>query len=593
MPSLPELYSEQDAETKIIVPELVRLGYDESKRQTNGVVLKFRHSIDVHQGRQKKTIQADIIVFVHDAPVIVIDAKNPREYLTDNDREQVISYARLVGNIAPYAALCNGYTWRIFDTITKQEIRALPKLRELLGDLQGRRLSPAQRRGIVSQATRTLFAIDSARELSRLMKRCHDIIRNLKGFDPTKAFDELSKVLFAKMYEEREVEEGRRQQNRFTIATVREMRKQNVEIIQTLWNDTVRSDRYKEVFSDQDSEHPIDLPPEAIDKIVQILEDKSLGLTDLDVKGVAFEEFLSATYRGGGLGQFFTPREIVNFMVDLANSTIGEHVIDPCCGTGGFLIRSYDVLSEKIRNSEMSQQNKESNLRMLANEWLVGVDWESRAAQTCKMNMIIHGDGHAGVYHANALDLEEVERKVVERRRFHPGAPGIEPESFDVVLTNPPFGATDVLDEILKHYDLGKGRKSQKREVLLLERCIKLLKPGGRIVAVIPEGMFSNKNDYRLREFLTRECIIKAIIRLPQDAFAMSEGAACTSILYAFKKDPDEPSKNVQGKLFFARAEYIGFTPSGKPTPENDLLAIREHFRRLRRAIGMASSYER
>jgi len=130
MPSLPELYSEQDAETKIIVPELVRLGYDESKRQTNGVVLKFRHSIDVHQGRQKKTIQADIIVFVHDAPVIVIDAKNPREYLTDNDREQVISYARLVGNIVPYAALCNGYTWRIFDTITKQEIRALPRLRD-------------------------------------------------------------------------------------------------------------------------------------------------------------------------------------------------------------------------------------------------------------------------------------------------------------------------------------------------------------------------------------------------------------------------------------------------------------------------------
>ena len=300
MPTLPELYSEQDAETKVIVPELVRLGYDESKKETNGVVLKFQHSIDVHQGRQKKTIQADIIVFVHDAPVIVIDAKNPREYLTDNDREQVISYARLIGNIAPYASLCNGYTWRVFDTITKQEIRALPRLRDLVSDLQRRRLSRAQRQGIVSRRLRTLFAIDSARELSRLMKRCHDIIRNLKGYDPTKAFDELSKVLFAKMYEEREVEEGRRQHNRFTLASVRAMRSQNVEIIQTLWNDTVRSDRYKEVFSDQDGESEIELPPEAIDKIVEILEDKSLGLTDLDVKGVAFEEFLSATYRGGG-----------------------------------------------------------------------------------------------------------------------------------------------------------------------------------------------------------------------------------------------------------------------------------------------------
>ena len=111
--------------------------------------------------------------------------------------------------------------------ITKQEIRALPKLRDLLRDLQKRRLSRGQREGIVSQATRTLFAIDSARELSRLMKRCHDIIRNLKGYDPTKAFDELSKVLFAKMYEEREVEEGRRVQNRFTLASAQELRQQN------------------------------------------------------------------------------------------------------------------------------------------------------------------------------------------------------------------------------------------------------------------------------------------------------------------------------------------------------------------------------
>ena len=268
-------------------------------------------------------------------------------------------------------------------------------------------------------------------------------------------------------------------------------------------------------------------------------------------------------------------------MVDLANLTIGEHIIDPCCGTGGFLIRSYDVLSEKIRNSEMSQKAKETSLDTLANELLVGVDWEPRAARTCKMNMIIHGDGHAGVYHANALDLDEVERKVSERRRFHPRAPTIEPGSFNVVLTNPPFGAKDVLGTILTNYDLGRGRKSQKREVLLLERCVNMLRPGGRIVVVIPEGMLSNKKDDKLRSFLTKECVIKAIIRLPQDAFAMSEGAACTSILYAVKKDPDDPGAECTRGHLFARAEYIGFTPSGKPTPKNDLLTIREQFRRF------------
>jgi type I restriction enzyme M protein len=221
--------------------------------------------------------------------------------------------------------------------------------------LAARRLSQRQRENIVSQATRTLFAIESARDLSRLMRRCHDVIRNLKGYDPTKAFDELSKVLFAKMYEEREVADGRRKDNRFTLEAVKGMREQGVEIIQTLWNDTVKSDRYREVFSDQDAEMGIELPPEAIDKIVGLLENKSLGLTDLDVKGVAFEEFLSATYRGGGLGQYFTPREVVNFMVDLVEPSIGDRVIDPSCGSGGFLIRTYDVVRDKIQSADLSK----------------------------------------------------------------------------------------------------------------------------------------------------------------------------------------------------------------------------------------------
>ena len=212
----------------------------------------------------------------------------------------------------------------MYDAIRKQEIKDLPRIADLLSDLQDRRLTVGQQDALRSQANRTLLAIDSARDLSRLMRRCHDTIRNLKGYDPTKAFDELSKVLFAKMFEERELHEGRRDSNRFTLQSVRDMRKQGVEIIQQLWKDTVTSNRYREVFSDAATDQGIELPPEAVDKIVALLEDKSLVLTDMDVKGVAFEEFLSVTYRGGGLGQYFTPRAVVNFMVDLVDPAIGE-----------------------------------------------------------------------------------------------------------------------------------------------------------------------------------------------------------------------------------------------------------------------------
>ena len=578
--SVIELYSEQDAETKVIVPTLRNLGYDEQDSRRN-VVLRFRHPIAAQQGREKRTIFADIVVFVDDVPVIVLDAKNPRRYLTDNDREQVISYARLIGDIAPYAALSNGHTWQVFDTVSKRQIPALPPLDGLISDLQRRQLGDRQRTSLQTQATRTLFAIDSARDLSRIMRRCHDIIRNLQGYDPTKAFDELSKLLFAKMYEEREIADGVRTTNRFTLAKVRDMREHGVEIIQTLWSDTVNSDRYRGVFSDHDVAGGIELPPEAIDQIVSVLESKSLGLTGLDVKGVAFEEFLAATYRGGGLGQYFTPREVVNFMVDLVDPAIGERVIDPACGTGGFLIRVYDVVSEKIRSSDVAERLRKDQLEELARSCLVGTDWETRAARTCKMNMIIHGDGHAGVYQANSLDLSELQAKVARRRQTDPGAPDIEEGTFDIVLTNPPFGASDRANRILKSFELGQGRASQKRDVLILERCVQLLRPGGRLVAVIPEGILSNKRDRHIRDYLRSKCIIKAIVRLPQDAFKKSGGAACTSVIYAVKRKSDDEDMADQGDIFFARAEHIGTNPSGRPIEQNDLIAIREHYQRF------------
>jgi type I restriction-modification system DNA methylase subunit len=575
-----DLYSELDVQTKVVVPQLAAAGYRDA---THDIKISYQRPISAQQGREQRTIYADVVVEVGGQPVIVVDSKSPRQYLTDNDREQVISYARLLGNIAPYAVLCNGKVWRVYDSISKQELVRLPTYPELKNALQAQHLSENQRSSLVHQATRTLLAIDSARELSRLMHRCHDVIRNLKGYDPTKAFDELSKLLFSKMYEEREIEDGNRKENRFTTAVVQRERHNGVEIIQNLWRDTVKSKRYRDVFSDEAEKDEIQLPPEAIDKIVAILEDKSLGKTDLDVKGVAFEEFLSATYRGGGLGQYFTPREVVNFMVDLVNPGIGDKTVDPSCGSGGFLIRVYDVVRDKILTSGMSDRLQAEREKELSTSLLVGIDWEPRAARTCKMNMIIHGDGHAGVYQGNALDIEEITEKVEKRRKFCPDAPTIEDNSFDVVLTNPPFGARDDQQRILGHYEL--GGKAQKREVLLIERCIRLLRPGGRMAIVIPEGILSNKGDKRIRDYIRTHCVVKAVIRLPQDAFKMSEGAACTSILYVVKKDESSPALAKQGDIFFARAEYIGISPSGSPIDQNDLPAIREQFLRFEHGI--------
>lgn len=144
----------------------------------------------------------------------------------------------------------------------------------------------------------------------------------------------------------------------------------------------------------------------------------------------------------------------------------------------------------------------------------------------------------------------------------------------------PCLHASPSAPNILKHFRDYAGGKGEKREVLLLVRCIRLLRPGGRMAVVIPEGLLSNKNDGRLRKFIQDECIIKAVIRLPQDAFKMSEGAACTSVLFVVKKDPDA-GLTKQSDIFFARDEYIGISPSGRPIDKNDLLAIKEHYRKF------------
>src|SRR5688572_306270 len=182
-----ELYSEADVQAKVIVPSLAAAGYKDASR---GVNISYQVPINAQQGREKRTIYADVVVEIDRSPLIVVDCKSPRQQLTENDREQVISYARLIGNVAPYAALCNGRTWRIYDSISKQQIGRLPTYVEAKKDLSARVIPVGRKEALVKQATRTLFAIDSAKELSRLMRRCHDIIRNLKGYDPTKAFDE-------------------------------------------------------------------------------------------------------------------------------------------------------------------------------------------------------------------------------------------------------------------------------------------------------------------------------------------------------------------------------------------------------------------
>ncbi|MEW6664343.1 MAG: N-6 DNA methylase [Thermodesulfobacteriota bacterium] len=264
------------------------------------------------------------------------------------------------------------------------------------------------------------------------MHQCHNVIRNREHLDPAAAFDEIAKVLFVKTHVERDMKEKRQQQNRFTVDYLRTLPGQNP--LNLLFTDTKDAYQADAIFTEADK---LSLKPATGEEIVKLLERYNLSDTSEDVKGIAFERFLGRTFRGE-IGQFFTPRTIVEFMVHMVDPREGDIVCDPASGSGGFLIRFFEIVREQIlsdvdrqyqayvaelegkqlsraRSAKLLHEkfealqttidlrNRESRLWKLANRCIYGCDANDHMARTSKMNMIMHGDGHGGVHHHNGF----------------------------------------------------------------------------------------------------------------------------------------------------------------------------------------------
>ncbi len=221
----------------------------------------------------------------------------------------------------------------------------------------------------------------------------------------------------------------------------------NVNIVQQQFSEIQKVKGFRDLFPENTT---IKLKDRTIKDIVSIFESYDLTLTNFDVKGEAFEYFLGDTFTGG-LGEYFTPRNVVEFIVEAISPKIGEKIVDPFCGTGGFLIYAFEKVSEKIRLNDFSDEEKSKWKKVLSDESLFGTDWKARTSQACKMNMIVHGDGNMGVFQHDGF--KNVEGKIFE-------------EKFDICFTNPPFGANETDKEILNAFILGDGRISQSREIL-------------------------------------------------------------------------------------------------------------------------------
>lgn len=547
--------SEMDVIFKLIAPILWQLGYKED------VQGEIEHEKSVPIGNHKY-VYPDIVVNINKVPVMVIDGKAPTENLDLYDR-QIISYGLLLKT--PYAILSNGATLRVYETQSEKVLWEKP-INELPTFLSKDNLTKKIGKTVetiteerLEQARKTLLVFAGIDEFSSVLSKCEDIIRDEDGLTGADAFDEISKILFAKMYFEKKYQNGNA--NPFSIEGIRN--NGGAVYVRSYLFPQSRNDN-KDIFN---GDEEIRLKDESIIKLVELLQDYTLIKTDVDVKGRAFEIFLGKTFTGG-LGQFFTPRTIVRFAVQFAdpeiNSVVGERnapylILDPACGSGGFLIEVFKALQEKI--SRQPPEKKEFLLKRLSTEQIYGTDINERLVRVAKMNMVLHGDGHGKIYQANGVDSKSK----------------IEEGIFDLVITNPPFGNKDG-GKLLDQFELGKSQgkpiKEQLREILFIEKCLKYLKPGGELAILLPDGILNNEHLTYVRDYVRKVALIKAIISLPDRAFKASGANSKTSLLFLKKRIKNEEE---QLPIFMAIAEYIGYetkTKDAKPIEYNNLPQI-------------------
>ena len=391
-------------------------------------------------------------------------------------------------------------------------------------------------------------------DLISALKKSHNTVWQGGKLAPTAAFDEVAKLLFCKLKDEKGTKKN--EEYKFQIGSY-ETHDEVFDRVQEIYSQAKKDD--PQVFKDR-----INLNADIVYNVVEHLQQLSLGKTDLDTKGVAFEIFMKEFFIGK-MGQFFTPRPVVQFCVKMLDPKQEHKVIDPSCGSGGFLLYAMDEV-RAFAEANYDELEAFTHWHNFAQKRLFGIEINDQIARVCKMNMIIHDDGHTNVIGHDALanftDFQKLNSDFKE-------------ESFDLILSNPPFGATIKKKEsaYLKDFDLGMNgdseRPTQKSEILFIERYIELAKPAtGRIAVVVPEGVMTNTSLQYVRNYILEYCELQASISLPESAFSHFGAGIKSSLLFLRKRGKKE--KLGDYTVFMGVAKQVGIDSTGREE-ENEL----------------------
>lgn len=521
--------------------------------------------------------EADIVVFEDEVcvkPLILVECK--KQDVSEAEFQQAInqaySYAFALPNEVKYVWITSGIKNDYFEVDKSQNTRnQLPDIpqygiREVANYkyVYGAEYLP----DIPGKPKFFGLAVIEQVDLTRRFKLAHEALWAGGQLNPSEAFDELDKLIFCKIWDERKPRKVGEPYD-FQIITVSKSEvpdetkrriKENENLhnrIKALYEEGRKKDA--EVFRDD-----ISLTPEKIRTVVSYLESVNLSETDLDSKGRAFETFMGSFFRGN-FGQYFTPREIVKFIVDVLPITNESKVLDTSCGSGGFLLYALNKVREQATEYYPNYKNDTRQYGKWFTYWhdfaeknLFGIEINEQISRAAKMNMIIHDDGHTNVITSDGL-VSDADIKA------RTGNNGFENETFDFIITNPPFGSTIRQTEqaYLKTYMLGKKeedwlavksrtgddtRDGQQSEVLFIEQDYHFLKEGGMLAIVLPDGILTNSSMQFVRTQIEDWFRIIAVVSMPQTAFAANGAGVKSSVLFLQKWSKEHTEKLVAKK---------------------------------------------
>lgn len=431
------------------------------------------------------------------------------------------------------------------------------------------------------------------KEMMRVaFRRCHNFIHGNEGMPKDAAFWQFLYLIFCKIHDE----ELPLEQRRFWVGMTDQFTPEGRARIQKRIDDLFREVKqgYTEIFRGNEE---ITLSDRALAFMVSELSRYDFTHSEIDAKGAAYQEIVGTNLRGDR-GQYFTPRGVVKLAVKILDPRENERVFDPACGTGGFLVATLDYMLKKFcleAGIDPESRNKEDHpafpqvrarLKKFAENNIFGADFDQFLIRASQMNMVMSGDGRGHLYHMNSLEFPEGHFPSLQRARRE-----IDFETIDVVMTNPPFGSDIPVSEIqiLEQFEFARNwkrdeegiwrinnepnqRRLQSRvapEKLFIERCLRWLKPGGRMGIVVPNGILGNPADEYIRQWILKNAWVLASIDLPIEAFIVEANVnILTSLLFLKKKTDEEIRAEALGgvkeyPVFMAVAEKVGVDRRG------------------------------